>query len=134
MSLLDKIGEKLAGAVGWLILKELRGIRHAIEVGVDSQREGMGLRPIFAEAEAAPRAELTATDGVPHLAGERGADQPEPDGEFLLMSMLEALAEEQRVPVDSRTDLIALGKERGWLDQAGELVMLPQALAESPSV
>lgn len=132
MSLGDKVAEMLARAFGGLILRELKGIRKALEIGVDSDREIHGFQPLFAK----PGEDLE--DGAGGGAGS-GADGMDPEADpsdtsvhpdYMILEILELLAQENHVPHDSDTDLIALGKDRGWLNKEGEIVMLPRGYGE----
>lgn len=131
MSLTDKIAEKVAGALGWLLLKELRRIASAIERGIDSDRELAGYQPIYAsrlsetEADAAGAA---GAEGDGDTAGGGASDESSASesADYMRLDILEALAAEHNVPITATTDLIALGKDRGWLDASGGLTMLPK--------
>lgn len=124
MSLTDKIAEKIAGALGWLLLKELRRIGSVLEKSCDSHREIHGFQPLFqTELEKANKiiaGEQTEAEEI--LAAETGISA---EGDFMRLEILEMLARENRIMVTSETDLVELGKARGWLDQAGEIVMFP---------
>lgn len=119
----ETIVEKVAGAVGWLILTELRRIGHAIEALVDDRRAERGLQPLFGLA-----GKREATE-IPSAADEDRDLPPEADastGDFLREEILTLLAAQQHISITLDTDLVALGKERGWLNQAGEVMMLPE--------
>lgn len=121
MSIGDKIADVFARAFGGLVLRELRGIRIAIERGVDSQREMKGFQPLF-KAQAPP-----ATDNPAEPPPE--AEEPIPTGsatDYMTLEILEMLAQENHILITPDTDLIALGKDRQWLDQSGQLITLPQ--------
>lgn len=132
MSIGDKIAEKIGGAFGWVIFKELRGIRQTLEIGVDSQREIHGLQPLFKAPKSAidqqiedEQAEAAAAG---HAAYTSGVDQELSDAEpdFLRLELLEMLARDNQIMVTAETDLLALGKSRGWLDDNGQVTMLPK--------
>lgn len=122
--LMEKLMEKLAGPVGFLILKELGRIAVAVERGVDSLREIHGLHPVFAALEKQPAAPPAgeSLDSV--------LDPPEDLGDYLRLDILEALAREHQIPITTETDLVALGKTHGWLDQAGQVAMLPRGYGD----
>lgn len=132
MSLTDKIVEKIAGALGWLLLKELRRIASGIEKGIDSHREIHGFRPLFQTpleaaneviaGEQAEAAQAVADNEPTNLSSE--------GGDYMRQEILELLAGENRIPITPETDLVALGKDRGWLDNAGQVVMLPQGYGD----
>lgn len=130
MSLGDKIAEKIAGALGWLLLKELRRIASAIEQGIDSDRELAGFQPIFSkpisELDAQILSEQTDAASGAEGDGEIQAGGSNEGADYMRLDILEALAAEQNIQITPNTDLIALGKDRGWLDASGGLVMLPK--------
>lgn len=132
MSLTDKIVEKLAGALGWLLLKELRGIRSALERGVDSDRELAGYQPIFARPRTAIDDQIAseqadaAGDVMDGDAAGGAVGDASDAQDFMRLEILEMLAHENNVPITATTDLIQLGKDRGWLDASGGLSMLPR--------
>lgn len=136
MTLTDKIVERIAGALGWLLLKELRGIRSALEKGIDSQREIAGLRPIFAPAVSEVDARILSeqADAAGGADGEIAAEVSSEAADYMRLEILEMLAAEQNIPITASTDLVALGKDRGWLDASGGLTMLPKtgAYSETP--
>lgn len=132
MSLTDKIAEKIAGALGWLLLKELRRIASAIERGIDSNRELAGYQPIFAPQVSEDAAGGASAEGDGDAAGSGASDEGSAGeatseaSDYMRLDILEALAAEHNVPITATTDLIALGKDLGWLDASGGLTMLPK--------
>lgn len=132
MKITDKIAEKVAGALGWLLLKELRRIATALEKGIDSHREIHGFHPLFAVPPATQSIDQQIQDEQDAAVAAREIldASPETEGDFMRLEILEMLARENRIEIDTTTDLVALGKERGWLDQAGEIVMLPQGYGQ----
>lgn len=127
MSLTDKVIEKVGGALGYLLLKELRRIAYALEMQCNLQLAEQGRQPLFYLSKPAT---LPSLDDAPisvDAAGERMDPPGGDDGpDWLRLDLLTQLAREQHVEIDLDTDLIALGKERGWLNAGGEVVMLPQ--------
>lgn len=124
MQIIDTVLEKVSGALGYLILKELRRIATALECSVDLERSGRGLQPIFAPpAEGGTPPEPSA---ILSEIREAGGDGDQPD--WLTTSIIEALAEEYHVPVVDASRLMQLAREQGWIDREGQIVMLPKAL------
>lgn len=136
MGISDKIAEKVAGALGWLLLKELRGIRSAIERGIDSQREMGGYQPIFSKPISEVDARILSEQADAAGDAEAGGAPVDAGGgeDYMRLDILESLAVEHHIEVTPNTDLIALGTQRGWLDQSGQLTMLPKtgAYADNP--
>jgi hypothetical protein len=124
MALLDKVAEKVAGAVGWLLIREIRSLRQTIEKGIDSQREIAGFHPLFSAPPSAIDQQIADEQAQPAIDREIAQLAAEPD--FLRLEMLEMLARDHQIVVTAETDLIALGKARGWLDESGQITMLPQ--------
>lgn len=110
--LLDTLLEKTAGALGTALLKELRSLRLVLQEQVDAYRQAHGMEPLYAK---------------PALPVQDLPDDADGTVPYLYVDILEELAKEQKVPFDETTDLVALGKERGWIDQSGEIRMLPES-------
>lgn len=125
MSLADKVAEKILGPFGWVLIKTLTRIAVAIEKGIDSYREISGYNPIFA-----PPAEPLAEPSTPAGGIEQTDYSSDPEPDYMRLEILEALARENRIIILPDTDLVALGKQRGWLNEAGEVVMLPQGYGD----
>lgn len=124
MGITDKIADSLAKGFGWLLIRELRRIAVAIEKGVDSQRELAGFNPIFKPVPTPTDVQISQ-----ELLDTSGPEFKD-DGDYVRLEILEALARENRIVVTMETDLVALGKARGWLDETGQVVMLPQGYGE----
>jgi len=108
--------ERLAGggilfAIRHLV-RELRGIRLAVETLTDTVRLVNQLPTVYQPIEAAPP--LDDTDSFVR------------SGDFLSAWLIEELAAEYFVRVSERTDLAALAEDRGWVKD-GQFVMLPKA-------
>lgn len=122
MKLLDRFALKTTAGMVWLLVRELRRLTHAIETGVDSFRQVHGHRPLFeaptfhAEHAADPDPDTNRT--IPRF------EDDTPD--WLRLDLLAALAREQHVLITDDTDLVQVGRERGWIDEAGQLVVLPK--------
>lgn len=117
-SILDKISAKAGEfSASMLLLIEVRRLRHTLERGIDSQREIAGLDPIFTPT-------LKAVIESAEAIGPERDDDPD----WLRIDLLEQLAHEANIPVDETTDLLALGRERGWLDEDGKIVCLPAGM------
>ena len=123
MSLADKLADKILGPFGWALLKSLTRIATAIEKGIDSHREICGYQPLFA-SHTSP-----ATTSEESPEGE-GFTPPDREPDFMRQEILTLLAAEQHVMITGDTDLVVLGKSRGWLNEAGEVVMLPQGYGQ----
>lgn len=119
--MLDKLQARIADAIGAAVVAELRLLRVAVEIGVDSYRAVNGMEPVAAGAASSSG---SAENDLPL--------QPEeepiiPDGDYLSMWLLTKLAEENFIPVEADTDLEKLGLEKGWIDREGHLLVVPEA-------
>ncbi len=117
-------GNLVRGAADrWLtrqLIKELAGIRKALEWQVDTQRAGMGLPAVFVD----PMPQEMVEEGGPGKSpGTRGTILH--GGDYQLVWLIEELAAEFRVPLGPDTDLEALALERGWLSPDGKLQVIP---------
>lgn len=124
MTLTDKIIEKIGGAFGWVIFRELRQIRLTLERGIDSQREIVGLQPLFGQPKSEVDRQIEEELAEPAAQAEIAQMDGEPD--HLRLEILELLARDHQILVTSETDLVALGRSRGWLDESGAVTMLPK--------
>lgn len=97
------------------LFREIRGLRLAVEAGVDSYRSVNNLAPMFGEAEP-------AAEPLPRHSGSSIQD-----GDFLTPYLIEELFHEQRVPFDHTTDMEAVAKDLGWISPEGKFLLLPNS-------
>lgn len=97
------------------LFREIRGLRLAVEAGVDSYRTVNNLAPLFGEVEP-------AAEPLP-----RHADSTIHEGDFLTPHLIEQLFLEQRVPFDHTTDMEAVAKDLGWISPEGKFLVLPHS-------
>lgn len=102
------------------VFREVRKIREAVEVGVDSYRWQVGLPPRFV-----PDVEVGREIAGPISAEETGGGDPLPPSDYGLYDAVERLARLHRVPYSLDQDLVALGIDRGWISPEGELLVMP---------
>ncbi len=126
MTITEKLMEKIAGAAGMLILTELRRCATALETIADIQLQQAGQASRFSVPAVATEGEATGEILRVDSSGE--ALPPTSDApDWLRLDLLEQLAREHQVMIVDGADLVALGKARGWLNEAGEFTMLPAA-------
>lgn len=114
MKLFGKLGDRLTLVAVRVLLRELRLFRQTMKEGIDTYRLVHGQPPLYSQPE-------------PTIESTRAADRKGfiREGDFLTPYLLQELAYQYHVPIDSDTDLEALAVERGWVDDAGKLLMLP---------
>lgn len=114
MKLLAKLGDRLTLVAVRVLLRELRRFRTTLKEGIDTYRLVHGLPSLYKEAE-------------PPIETPRAADRTGfiREGDYLTPYLLQELAYEYHIPIDSDTDLEQLAVNRGWVDDKGTLLMLP---------
>lgn len=127
MGLLDRLTSAVNGAVETNqargVLKELRLIREALQVGVDSYRLVNGMPTLYGVPWTPDeQAEKSREIGEGLTAG--SIIRP---GDYTTVWLIEELAKQFRVPITHETDLEALALERGWISPEGALLVIPEA-------
>lgn len=120
MGLVDKIIERFGERLSFELLGEIRGLRQAVEDLTLAYRQVHHLPTGLSTVEALPR---TPTGKVIAVA------EAESEPDWLRVDLIESLAREHHIPFDGDTDLLALAREHGWVNDAGEMIMLPSDYA-----
>ena len=102
-----------------MAFREIRALRKTLEVGIDTYRMVHQLPPVFQEVEVAE----------PLRAGQ----DPTPGrfikpGDFLTVDLIYQLCQQFRIPVDVETDIEQLALDRGWVNEKGEFIVLPEGM------
>ena len=128
MKVLEAAARRTILGVLLLLLKELKRLATAVETLTDSFRMVHGHRPMFhvehgaQNSDARTGAENSESRTVPRY------ESDEPD--WLRIDLLEALCREHHIAITEGMDLFQVGKEMGWLDASGQLVVLPTHYGE----
>ena len=99
------------------LTRELRGIREALEAIADAQRMSIGLTPKFDTLDPI-EPEPSVQDRAQTIIGQN---------DYLTAHIIEELAAEANIRLTGAEDLEALAKDRGWVDDEGKFLMLPQS-------
>jgi hypothetical protein len=120
---LGKIADRMTLLALRVVIREVRGLRQTLEIGIDSYRKVNRLPPAFSDSPA--------VEGPTEIEIRRGsAIQP---GAFQTIWLIEELCREFGVPITMETDLEGLAIDRGWIDINGRMLVLP-AVAEGLEV
>lgn len=114
-----KFFSPLLGASLRVFVRELRATRKVMQHGIDTYRQVNGLPPLFEDED------LGATE-EPDL-GEKKRPQIVGQGDMLTLDILSALASEQGVKWSDVPELEALAYDRGWVDEVGRILLVPEA-------
>lgn len=98
-------------------IRELRGIRAAIDTLTDTIRE---VNQLPSRADAA----LPPPDPAPRRSILRA-------GDFYSVWLIEELCAQFRVPYDSSSDLEQIALDRGWITDEGDFLVVPDVARDS---
>jgi hypothetical protein len=118
VKLLDRFALKTTAGMVWLLVRELRRLTHAIEVGVDSFRTVHGHQPAFDGFKPVSEYDVDAGRTVPHFE----SDAPD----YLRLDIIECLCREHHIPVEDSTNLLDIARAQHWIDESGDLVVMPK--------
>jgi hypothetical protein len=121
VKILEAAARKTILGVLLLLLKEVRRLTKAIEIGVDSFRIVHGQQPQFTIAKddpTVPEAERT----IPRY------ESDEPD--WLKVDLIEALCREHHIAITDGLDLFKVAADMGWTDSEGRFVTLPSGYGD----
>lgn len=122
-SLLERLGDRFTLFALRTLTREIRAFRKVLEQGIDSYREINRFPPLFGALPAAPVEQTRAEqlgDGEWSLAGRH-----------MLIWALEELCIENQISL-SNISLYQVGKDRGWIDDAGRLLVFPKSAGDLP--
>ncbi len=116
MALFDKLAAAALGAFA----SELAQTREVLKQGIDTFREANGM-PLLYSVEPRVDDEPAADPRAP-----KPIVQP---GDMLSWDLLVELAKEQGVRYSGLVELEQVARSRGWVDEEGKFLLLPQSYA-----
>jgi len=118
VKILEAAARKTILGVLLLLLRELRHLNRILEVATDSFRIAHKMQAQFTVAKDEPSED---PDAETRIIPRYEHDEPQ----YLKLDLIECLCREQHIPIEPGTDLFAVARERQWIDEAGQLVVLP---------